>query len=196
MNFLKASEWGKHKKKSIIWSRHYSNDPFPAEVRNSTGNSFSWKLQRLCSFRLRGIMIEAIVLVESKLSCCAYHKIHSGRGMSWHTTLFFLLSAMYLCTAQPSPLCIFQSAKKSYQLYSACSKCRFQRFMTQSNQNQFAPEHSKALLLTEGHFYAKFQLSAWFFFSFLFFWEKLQKILVMVEVVFFTSFICQIMELH
>jgi len=105
---------------------------------------------------------------------------------------------MYLCTAQPYSLCIFQSVKKSYQLYSACSKCRFQRFMTQSNQNQFAPEHSKALLLTEGHFYAKFQLPAWGFFLFFFLEEreKFQKILVMVKVVFFTSFMCQIVELH
>lgn len=150
-----------------MWSRHCSNDPFPTEVRNSTGNSSSWKLWKLCSFWLKGSTIEAIALVDSQPSCCTYHKIHSRWGKGWQSTFFFffLLSAMYLCTAQPSSLCIFQSAKKSYQLYSACSKCRFQRFMTQSNQNQFAPEHSKALLLTEGHFYAKFQLSAWLFFS-------------------------------
>jgi len=36
MSFPKASEWEKckRKNKSIMWSRCYSNDPFPIEVRN------------------------------------------------------------------------------------------------------------------------------------------------------------------
>lgn len=79
-------------------SRHYSNDPFPTEVRNSTGNSSSWKLWKLCGFRLRGSMIEAIVLVESKLSCCTYHKIHSGWGKG--LTAYFIFYCQLCIYAQ------------------------------------------------------------------------------------------------
>lgn len=41
-----------------------------------------------------------------------------------------------------------------------CTKYDFQRLKTHSNQNQFAEEPSKALLLNEGGFSTKFQISA------------------------------------
>lgn len=41
-----------------------------------------------------------------------------------------------------------------------CTKYDFQRLKTHSNQNQFAEEPSKALLLNEGGFPTKFQISA------------------------------------
>lgn len=186
------------KKKSIIWSRHYSNDPFPAEVKNSTGNSSSWKLQSLCSFQLRGVMIEAIVLVDSKLSCWAYHKIHSGRGMSWQATLFFycqlciyaqhnLLHSVYFKALKNHSNCTLHAQSADFK-GSWLSQIKIN--LHQNIQKHFFLLRAISMLNFNS-------LLDFFSFFFLFFWGKsCKKPLVMVEVVFFTSFICHIMELH
>lgn len=90
-----------------MWSRHCSNDPFPTEVRNSTGNSSSWKLWKLCSFWLKGSTIEAIALVDSQPSCCTYHKIHSRWGKGWQSTFFF-----FYCQ-----LCIYAQHNHLHSVY-------------------------------------------------------------------------------
>lgn len=199
MNFLKASEWGKHKKKSIIWSRRYLNDPFPEEVRNSTGNSFSWKLQGLCSFRLRGSMIEAIVLVESKLSCCAYQKIHSGRGTSWQATLFFYCQLCIYAQHNLLHSVYFKALKNHTNCTLHAQSADFKGSWLSQIKINLHQNIRKHFFLLRAISMLNFNSLLDFFFLifFYFFGEKLQKKNpAMVKVVFFTSFICQIMEPH